>query len=352
MRWQRWAAVGCVLVVVGVLAGVLLSRDGSDDTSKTTITTREATDPNSGHAVRLTYLPDSPYGKKVSEAQLGQSVATLERRAKLLDLDETRVRKHDGKVVVTYAPQDFADPANSQLPVQGRLYFYDYEGNVVGNPDEPIKSIYDVVKQASERKPVDSPDDTTGEQFYLFGALRNYQGGPAGSRRALLERHLGKLPRRAQVLEVPPGTIVVLAHPLTNSLDPTVFDGNFIMRDRPQLDNSGIRNARFVESDDEPGVQFDFTESGRASFQRLTRQVAREGSPDEPHHVAAVLDGAILSKLPVAPDTYPNGLDGRNGAVLSGAIDAEQARDLAAVLDSGPLPFRLIPLLQEQVPSG
>ncbi len=349
---RRRIALPTLLALASVvpLSGCGSSDDGSETTKITTGTTDAL--PKSAQPVRLTYIADSPYGKKVTQRQLDDGVTTLRRRAKGLGLNDTAVRKKGDRVVITYPPDDFASSASSQLPVQGRLFFYDFDADVIGNPNEPIKTIYEAVASASKRKPVSSRDNTTGKQFYMFGELRNYRGGPVGSRKTLLARFRNEKPPKTRIFEVPPGTIVPLSQPLSNALDAGGFDGDYVMRDRPMLDNADIENVRFVDdegSDGKPGVEFDFTAAGRAKFQRLTKRVAVAGSKDSPNSVAAVLDIAILSKVPVPPDEFPDGLDGRDGAVLSGALTAEQAKHLAAVLDSGSLPFRLVPVLQEQV---
>jgi SecD/SecF fusion protein len=346
-------------VVPGLLGAVVVGcGDSDDDDVKTTTKRQAAPGVESNSTIRITYLADSPYGREVTSNQLERTADTLRRRAKLLGLDETRVSTRGReRIVITYPPRDFADPANSQLPVQGRLFFYDFEGNLVGS-DQPIEKIYEAVDKASRREPVDSPDNTTGEQFYLFDGLRDYRGGPTGTRKALLERFAGKVPPENQVLSVPPGTIVVLASPLTNASSPTDFDGNYIMRDRPSLDNRDITDPKVdkAEASDKPSVTFQFTPTGQRRFRQMTRELAersldekRSGDAAEPQSFAVVLDNQILSRPTVDPDESRDGIDPTNGAQLAGDLNEEQTRHLAAILQSGPLPVRLVPLLQTQV---
>ena len=345
------------IAALALVATVALAGCGSDDPGGgTTVRTSTTNGPRTSSPVKLVYLADSPYGKATTADQLRAGVATLKRRARLLGLPGTAIRtRGQSKIAITYPPEDFVKPASSQLPVQGRLLFYDFEADLIGS-DEPIPDIFEAVTRASKRPAVDSPDNTTGRQYYLFGGLRNYRGGPTGNRDALLAKFNGKLPADSEIKTVQPGTVVVLAKPLANSLDSKQFDGDYILQDRPQLDNTGIAAPKFSDASGKPAVAFQFTPDGRRRLQRMTARIAGRGlaagNDSAPGTFAVVLDNQILSRAAVDPKQYPKGLDGGEGAEVSGDINEQQARALAAVLESGPLPFRLIPLLQTQVQSG
>lgn len=338
-------AAACALLAL-VAAGCGSSDDSN---SSTKITTR----PNPGTAgnapVRITYVADSPYGDKITSAQMSDALATLGRRAKLLGLHDTTARSRGSdRVVITYSPEDFIKSGNSQLPAQGRVFFYDFNADVVGNADKPIGDIYFAVTTASQRKPVRNRDNTTGNQFYLFGGVRNYRGGPTGSTKSLLAKFNGDVPESSTVKTVPPGTIVVLAQVLAEALSAKQFNGDYVLRDRPQLDNADIADPKIAKGtapglDGKPVLAFQLTPAGQTKFEQLAQQISRAGGGQ----FAVVLDGQVLSKTQApAPDSAS--ID----AGFEVPLGARAASDLAAVLQSGPLPFRLIPVLQEQVQDG
>jgi len=339
--------LGLALLALLSVAAVGCGSDGDSD-SGTNITTRPNPGTKGNAPVRITYVADSPYGNKVSATEVDRGLQTLERRAKLLGLDDTIVRTRGAnRIAITYSPDDYVKSGNSQLPVQGRVFFYDFDANLVGT-DKPIPNIYDAVEKASQRAPVDSRDNTTGDQFYLFGGLRNYRGGPTGSRKTLLTKFNGDLPEGSTVPAVPPGTVVTLSHVLAEVQDPKQFNGNYILKDRPALDNSDIAEPRLAKGtaeglEGEPVLAFDLTAAGREKFETLLRQIESAGGGD----FAVVLDGQVLSKT-TAPAPKAAAVEAGFEVPLGEAA----ARDLAAVMESGPLPFRLVPVLQEQVQDG
>src|SRR6185503_4498778 len=105
-------------------------------------------------------------------------------------------------------------------------------------------------------------------------------------------------------------------------------------------------------------VTFDFTDKGRKSFQEITREIAQRGSDNaDPtqlpanvsQHFAIVLDNDLISAPYIDFDENPDGIDGVNGAQISGSFTIDSAQDLAKILEIGALPIRLELVSRSQV---
>jgi preprotein translocase subunit SecD len=120
-----------------------------------------------------------------------------------------------------------------------------------------------------------------------------------------------------------------------------VYDAERNLRDRPALDNAAVASA--APSTDpitrEPVVLLALTADGQERFLALTRALAHRGEDvGEFQHFAITIDDEVYSEPYIDWRYAPNGIDGADGLHISGGFTAQQARELAAVLDSGPLP--------------
>jgi hypothetical protein len=122
----------------------------------------------------------------------------------------------------------------------------------------------------------------------------------------------------------------------------------YVLRGRPAMTGSDLVSA-VVGSDaqGQPTMSVRFTAHGRAAFHRLTRAISRRGQglalPGTPpalaaQHFALVVDGRLVALPSVDPTALPDGIDGRDGAVLEGGFTGRTVSELARQLDSGPLP--------------
>jgi SecD/SecF fusion protein len=129
----------------------------------------------------------------------------------------------------------------------------------------------------------------------------------------------------------------------------------FALGGEPALTNADVARARpdVDGATGEPLVQLDLSASGQGAFRDLTRELARRGTDralpgtDKPaafQHLAIVLDDAILAVPYIDFQQAPDGLDGSRGAVIEGGLTRQTARDIASVLNTGPLPATLSPL--------
>ncbi|HET6830966.1 MAG TPA: protein translocase subunit SecD [Solirubrobacterales bacterium] len=246
--------------------------------------------------------------------------------------------------------------AIEQVGDTAKLYFYDLEPNVV--PLDPkveevtpenltqqaTTSLYNAVELASKQNTkCNDVCTTTGPQLYLFEkGSREYVAGPESSERDLFSTDAAKaVPKEdRKVLTVPQGTIVVQ----DQQDDPEATPRYFVLRDRPALSGDDIENPeQSFDQNNAPNVTFDFTDEGRAAFERITRNIAQRGfeSLGAPYSFAIVLDGDIVSRPVIDYQENPDGIDGRTGAQISGGFTVQQAQDLATFLKIGALPINL-----------
>jgi SecD/SecF fusion protein len=135
---------------------------------------------------------------------------------------------------------------------------------------------------------------------------------------------------------------------------PGAEDGWFALAGAPAITNAQVARAR--ATDDrvarEPAVALDFTPEGQNAFHALTRAVAGRGADNarpvsDPlaglQHLAIVVDDQIVSVPYINFHISPDGIDGAEGTQIAGDLTPETARELAAILNSGPLPALVQP---------
>ena len=120
------------------------------------------------------------------------------------------------------------------------------------------------------------------------------------------------------------------------------------------IDNADIASARAQRdpATGDPIVAVDLDAHGQKMFSALTREVARRGSDwalpgqspiAQAQHIAIVLDGRIASVPFINFQVVPDGIDGAAGVQIQGGLTPDRARQIAAILDTGPLPVTLEP---------
>jgi len=210
---------------------------------------------------------------------------------------------------------DSAEPEQvAALTVPGKLGIYDWEASVLG-PDG---------------RPAPADDGVTG------GAGVGVDGAVSRDEAA----------RRAAKADSPGAHIVRAEGAATGRW--------YALDDSAAIGNADIASARALRdpATGEPIVTFDFDARGQSAFSALTREIARRGAdgarPGEnaleaAQHLVFVLDNHIVSAPFIDFQQTPDGIDGREGAQIQGDLSSERARQLAAILDTGPLPATLEP---------
>ncbi|MEX0620832.1 MAG: protein translocase subunit SecD [Solirubrobacterales bacterium] len=292
-----------------------------------------------------------------------------------------------------------------------RLYFYDWQNNLVGpakelgsdlgsqDPDQVQKlvrakwiaagrlptegqnrtfiaqgaepSMWDAVNLATEQERVDPcPDCSSSDRFYLFEQQEPHEliAGPVADKQDLYFDNQGNpLPQKGIVKKVLQGTIVVAELPSDPTTGRTINDpdqaGYFVIEDTAELTGSDIKDPQ-QQTDpltNAPNVTFDFTDKGRQAFQTITRRIAQEGQARalgqvDPQTASAlsgnfaiVLDNVVVSRPIINFQENPDGIDGRTGAQISGGFDLGGAQELAEFLQRGALPVELTLTSQSQV---
>ena len=317
-----------------------------------------------------------------SPQDIDRAIEIMRERTDQLGVSEPEIAKiGEDQIEIGLPDVQNADRAIEQVGTTAQLYLYDFEKNVIP-PDAKVQNatertftrLYDAIKFAEKQK-VDCGDlcSTNGPTYYLFdeGSLE-LVAGPAEKKEDLfIDSPSGEQPQGTEVLTVPQGVVVVQAEPPGD--DPaTDIDESagapveyFVLKDRPELTGDEIQNPEqnFDPTSNQPNVTFDFTDQGQTAFQDVTRRIALRGaesappnacaSPDggDPYsqHFAIVLDNEIVSRPIINFCENPEGIDGRNGAQISGSFTLTEAQDLAKFLQIGALPVNLTLISQSTV---
>ncbi len=349
---------------------------------------------------------------EVSGEDIDDSISIIEQRINKLGVSEPEVaRLGVDQITVSLPGVTDANRAAEQVGTTAQLYYYDWEPNLIGpekaiggtpgreGPEKLVKELekrweragrnvnknevkrlilqgayptaYDAVKLASEQEPVENCQDCSvaRPRYYLFDKTNPGEAlaGPELAKKDLYVTPTGKkLPKDGIVLEVPAGTVVVSELPIDEA-GQVIEDGEpgwYALKDKPALSGNDLVDPEqtYEPESNEPVVSFKFTDSGREAFQEVTRQIAQRGkartissvSPEEAEalsgHFAVVLDNEVKSRPIINFEENPDGIDGRNGAQISGGFTSvDEAQELATTLQIGALPINLKLISQTQV---
>ncbi|MSO41174.1 MAG: protein translocase subunit SecD [Solirubrobacterales bacterium] len=315
----------------------------------------------------------TPQNPTIDAADLDRSIEIIRQRTDKLGVAEPEIsRLGNDSILVGLPDVQNADRAIEQVGDTAQLYFYDWEKNIVGNPDvakgnqadQGFNRLYDAVIFASKREPECKNDEctTAGPTYYLFNKnSKELVTGPASQRSDLfLEADKPPPKSEQEIIAVPQGTKVVVGDKNT----PDEPDQFFVLEDKPALNGDEIRNPEqnFDPQTNEPIVSFEFTDSGRQKFGDVTRAIAERGRASAPPGVndsqsanqfsdsfAITLDDDVVSRAIINFVDNPAGIDGRNGAQISGIGDIQEAQDLANFIQIGALPVELELISQSTV---
>jgi SecD/SecF fusion protein len=328
-----YLAVAAAVLVVIVVAGVFLLARGSGSGAVNP-------SPAAGAGVKVVF--------RVS--RFGQPSSVLERSAEILRqrlhtaIPGARVSVAGGTIVVA-APNA---PVGSRseilaLSATGALAFYDWEADVLApngrtvasQLPSPSPAVMDISQGNGSAAPGTLGAGCVPLQQALAVARKAGAGKPLHTE--YVGRHWIRVPIGYEVLEA--------AAPGPGSTS----DGYFVARVVPWLDSTYVLNARAGTDPGThaPDVQLGFNPAGRRLFQAVTRSIARRGaavsSPGQTlnQHFAIVLDNQLISVPFIDYKQYPDGINGNDGADISGNFTTPAARDLAILLRYGRLPVIL-----------
>ena len=332
----------------------------------------------------------TPQTPEVTPDAIDRAIEIIRKRTDTLGVAEPEISRLGATEIQVGLPNvQNAQQAIKQIGTTSKLYFYDFEGNVIPPPNSSapkdpttapatnpnvytFPNLYEAVQFASKRKPECFHNECTanGPTYYLFDS-KSHQllAGPAENKKDLkLPFKNGKLPAGSTILSVPQGTVVVQAE----SQDPTLSQSpseissspQYVFKDRPALSGDDITNPEqnFESTTNQPNVVFDFTDAGRTAFGDVTRKIAERGAATAPpgtvgaaaadqysQHFSVVLDNQVVTQPIINFDENPQGIDGKTGAQISGNFTIGSAQDLANFLKIGALPIDLTLVSQSTV---
>ena len=283
-------------------------------------------------------------------------------------------RSGEDQIEVDLPDVENAERAAERVGSTAQLFFYDWEKNVldencqtneteINGGQQAVTGLYNAVKQASKCEiavPKDSQATPRRASTPSTRSPRSRQRRPArraqgGALEGLDRRREGaRGGHRGQ-----PGVLVLRDQkPDGDAPDPDDF---WVIHDDPGALGHGHQEPRAElrpAGGNEPIVTFDFTDKGQKAFQQVTSEVAQRGPttptrcPDpeqSSQHFAIVLDNELVSVPYIDFRENPDGIDGTNGAQISGGFTITSAQDLANLLKIGALPVKLELISRSQV---
>lgn len=334
--------------------------------------------------VELVYKATPAIGNGVvNPDDLNRAVEVMRKRVDPTGTLEPEIQTSNNTQIDIALP-GFQDPQKAQNLVgrTARLYFYDWEPNVVGPdgqpaPDDPAVtgggqdpggasvalSKYDAVIRASKRKPQQFKQRSHNETYYLVNdKTKQVVAGPQTVKEDLYDEDPAKAAEQkksTRIVTVPTGTTILQA------LAPNAKSGSkkknarpdkwYVVQDNVALQGSDIRNP--VQSQDsvgQPAVSFDFSSKGKEIWERVTREISQRGQEQAiggtgDQHFAVALDNQLLTVPYIDSKEFPDGISGDTGAQISGSLTIGEARELADLLRAGALPVNLQLLSQSSV---
>src|SRR4051794_40022936 len=349
--------------------------------------TREGLDLKGG--VSLVYqAKPTKFAPKVTGDALQRTLDIMRERVDQLGVAEPEIlRSGADQINVNLPDVKNAGEAEQQVGQVAQMFFYDWENNVLGDDGQPhpsdpavtgdgqagsgaaARSLYESLKIAAKRPPHKYPLDThTGQYYGVADKQATVVCGPQETISALKSdceaalrkpafRTLGLTFPELKIQKVNEGTVIVRAEQGDNTKQKT--DQWYVLNDNPVLRGTDIKNPE--QNFDElsaPDVTFDFTSSGRKTWQKVTRNIAERGAaqhlPGQPasaayQHFAIRLDQDLISVPYIDYQRNPGGIDASNGSEISGGFTISSAQRLANLLKTGALPLKLELISQSQV---
>jgi SecD/SecF fusion protein len=305
-----------------------------------------------------------PPGVKLTHAQQDRAKNIMEQRINKLGVSEPVVTTQGSdEIVIELAGVHNPDQALAIIGKTAQLEFYDLEADLV-TPSIDVQgfpvatpTLYGLLARLQST----ALEKGKPEQWYLFDQTKKLRAGPLPTRDALLKKQDGKLPKGWKAFAVPHNTVVIRCAATTacpgvgqsTPVSPTYFylfkhdtKAGIPEMTGNELKLSGTRQD-FDPNTNEPIVTMQFTKHGAKVFHEITRKEADRGrvrtnllghGTDLFQHFAIVLDREIRSAPYIDFHQNPDGIEGSNGAQITGIGSIGEAKDLALVLQTGALP--------------
>jgi SecD/SecF fusion protein len=328
-------------------------------------------------------------GKPTKQAQvngdsINRAIDVMRKRVDQLGVAEPQIQRSGADQIDVSLPDvKNADEAAKQVGTVAQLWFYDWEGSVLGpncKPDPtnqnvtggpsagisanpPALTQFDAVMRGSKCPRTNTGKESSGDKYYLVNPkTKRVLIGPDESR-ADLDRDA-----QAKKLTVDPDNVVVVPQGVTivraEQDDPKAPPANswYVLKDQTILSGKDIKNPEQnfdngPGEDGQPNVTFDFTGHGSSVWEKFTKKLAQRGQEqalgvsgsNANQHFAIVLDNELISVPQIDFQQYPNGIPSGNGSRISGGFTIDSAQRLANLLKTGALPIKLQLISSSQV---
>ncbi|HEX2084224.1 MAG TPA: protein translocase subunit SecD, partial [Solirubrobacteraceae bacterium] len=338
----------------------------------------------------------TPQQPTIDADALDRAIDVMRERVDRLGVSEPEIQRAGNEQISAGLPDvENADEAVEQVGKVAQLHFYDWEPNVIGPDGRPAPQDenvtggssagqvggipkYEAVKRALQRPEVKDGNNTHRGLFYaLDDEEKKVLAGPQEERKDIVEdleegqRSRGGQParftpeqaERAEIVEIKEGTVIVRAEQPDDVPEDQKSDQWYVLADNVALEGTEVKDPE-QSIDQGPGgngqpiVVFNFTDEGRQTWERVTREIAQRGLRNQlpgadvqqsAQHFAIVLDDELISTPFIDFEENPNGIDAANGSQIQGGFTLESAQELANLLKTGALPVRLELISQSQV---
>lgn len=277
----------------------------------------------------------TPQVKEVTSEAMDRSIDIIRSGCDRLGVSEIEVSRLGADQISVGIPGATSVGSATECATKpARLYFYDWQNNLLGpareiatdkgtqDPQAVLKeqrqkwidagrrptegfnrqlisqgaepNMWEAVKIASKQpREADCENCTSPNRYYLFDEEAPHQliSGPANAKEDLYFDDQGNpIPKKGIIKEVPQGTVVVSEMPTDPETGRAVVDpewdkrqdgppaGYYVLKDNPALSGSDIKDPQQqLDQFNQPNVTFEFTSKGRKAFQDITRTIAQEG---------------------------------------------------------------------------
>ncbi len=285
-------------------------------------------------------LPLATAESEATDTAVERTIGLIEARAEAFGVDPPEILREDDKIVVGVAEGKDPEGLVNDLTKRGRIEFFDYEANLVG--EGTLDSLTAAIERAGAAPGIEG-------DFYLFDPQDELVVGPVFGRIALDAVVAERLPTGpadgSSERSVRPGRLVAVEKQKLSPDSKLTQSAYQVLRDRPTLDNLDIELV-FVRTNaetlGEPTIDLamDFTDEGGDTFQDITADLAQRGQMLQTNQTfAVILDNEIISRPFVDFRELPNGVPGGR-AVIQGNFTPEEAKRLQAQIND-PLPLQL-----------
>ena len=312
---------------------------------------------------------------------LARTIDVMRERVDQLGVAEPEIQQ-SGKEQINVALPDVSNlqEAIRQVGTVAQMAFYDWEPNVIGpdgkpDPTNPAVTggqaagdpsaglpLYEALLRAEKRPAKVEPDNSRDGNLYF--AVDRKAKRVYGLGEETIAEARQNAPRavreKVDIITVKADTVLVRAQKPADGPEPNSW---YVLQDDVALEGKEIKDPeqnfdQGAGGSGSPIVTFNFTDKGRETWQRITKQIAERGSESVGilqtreqalQHFAIVLDNELVSSPTIDFQQYPEGIDASNGSQIEGGFTIQTAQELANILKTGALPVQLELISSSQV---